>query len=123
MEIVKKLVILVAFIPAMRSLAAEPELQFDLNSDSKSYELRIRNPSESTIHCANLKITTVIGNSDCSRILTSNSQTIRNIKIASGGMIQESNFGIDHLFFLNRTLKKEEMKVYCGAPEVKLNCQ
>lgn len=123
MDIVKTLVILSVFIPAMSSLAAEPELQFDLNSDSKSYALRIHNPSDSVIECASLKITTDIGNPDCTKISSAHSHMLRNIKITAGGVIRESNFGIDHLSFVNRNLKQEEKKVYCGAPEVKVNCQ
>jgi hypothetical protein len=123
LEIVKALVIMSFLIPAISSFAAEPQLQFDLNRDSKSYMLRIHNPTDNAINCASLEITAEIGNSDCTRILPSDTQTLRNIKITAGGVILESNFGIDHLFFVNRNLKQEEKKVYCGAPEVKVNCQ
>lgn len=110
-------------IPAIPSFAAEPQLQFELNRDSKSYELRIQNPSGKAIHCASLEITVEIGNPDCTRISSTNTQTLRNIKIGAGGLILDSNHGIDHLDLVNRKLNQFEKKVYCGQPEVKATCQ
>ncbi len=109
-------------LTAFSAFAAQPQLQFDLNSDGKSYTLQIDNQSDATISCISIEIIAEIGNPGCTRISPDFNQTIRNIKILKGSAVVDSNFGKDQLFLVSRGSKPDETKVFCGQPEVKINC-
>lgn len=104
------------------SRAAEPNLSFDLNSDSESYSFKIENTSASDIVCKSIEVKAPIGKGGCSETASHYVYTIENKRILKATVILNSTFGLDYLHNLNKTSKSAGF-VYCDQPQFKLDCK
>ncbi|MCX6128985.1 MAG: hypothetical protein NTX25_07960 [Proteobacteria bacterium] len=122
MSNILRISVLAAIVYGTASLAAVPSFRFESNNDHKSFNFIMSNESDEPIACSLIDISVMVSDEDCTAQLSTYKYSIKNQPLKPKSKIENATFGIDFVALKNKSQKVRNL-IYCGAPEVKFNCQ